>query len=142
MKVQIIIFRFVLNALLFGALTACYGTKVPPPQSSSVAPPGLGSISPGPSDFALPVELPELLLVYRQWLIDQNHHVSPQLAQQYSDAEIQLLKERYSGRDNELRSTIKDRIQMQTPNPSLRRQQIPANAYPADTAQYKGEGKQ
>ena len=141
MKVQIIISRFVLSVLLFGALTACYGTKVPPPQSSSVGPPGLGGISPGPGDFALPVELPELLLVYRQWLIDQNHHISPQLAQKYSDAEIQLLKEQYSGRDNALRTAIKNRIQLRTPNPSLRSKQIPANAYPADTAQDDRESK-
>jgi hypothetical protein len=102
-------------SLLFvaGLLAGCYGTKPPPPQSSPSGPPGLSGSS--STTLVIPTDLAALLLTYRQELIAQSHHLSPQMATAYADTEITSLRSRYSGRDNELKAEVDQRLRRMVP---------------------------
>lgn len=129
------VFRLVCLVLLINALAACYGTKVPPPESSPSGPPGLSRAT--PSDLFIPDELPALLAVYRQWLFDKNSHISRQLAQDYADAEVERIKEQYAGHEQALKFAIKQRLQVRPANPQEQKQaeEFRGHAYPSDLKQ-------
>lgn len=115
-------------------LFACYGTKVPPPQSSPNGPPGLSSGA--TSSLTIPDNLPAMIVAYRQWLIDLNHHVSPHLAEEYADAEIERITKQYAGHEHALKFDIRQRLET-TPGRGEKLKQNPVlrpDAYPTDEA--------
>lgn len=97
--------------VVLGFLSACYGTKAPAPQRAAGAPPGLvKTVAIAPAAI-IPEALPQLLGSYRQSLIAAAHHLPPDAAEKYADAEIRSLKTTYAHRETELKSELVRRLQ-------------------------------
>jgi hypothetical protein len=100
------------TALLLAAtlLAGCYGNKAPPPVSSVNGPPGLSPLIVVREPPVLPEGLNELLLTYRQFLVERAHHLPPAASMHYADTEIRSLVVGYAGRENDLRRVISRRM--------------------------------
>lgn len=128
--------RLIIAVLLSTLLTACYGTKVGSPDRSFTGPIDQTAITSAPRPAALPDDLSALLLTYRQSLIADAHHLSEAVAQRYADAEIASLKQRFHGREKDLRHSIQQRLasDVQNAQPASPRNQA-GTGYPADAAE-------
>lgn len=124
---------FSASLFISSILAGCYGTKVGPPVHSPTPPPGIGPAQNLPDDFTVPPSLQGALTFYHQRLVAQSHHLSPDAAEKYANAEISSLKKQYQGRDAELRSEIVQRVKRMPVEPRPRAGQSTTTGYPSDT---------
>lgn len=118
------------------ATSGCYGTKPPPPERS-----GLGPIS---SASAIPIQRPplpaalvDLIVVFRQHLLAESHHLRPEMAKHYAEVEVQTMVTSYEGREREMRAEIERRMMAPTGIPQNENRPGPAH-FPVDPQETNG----
>lgn len=119
------------------ATSGCYGTKVPPPERSGLGPITSVSTMPHRRPPALPAALTDLIAAYRQHLVEEAHHLSPDMARHYAEIEVQTMATSYEGREGEMRAEIERRMMPPVPRPQAIGGQGAAN-FPVDPQESNG----